>query len=150
MSHFLSILTHWYWFGFGIILLIIELLIINSGFLLWIAISTFFVGFSLLLFDHLPGSYQLMIFAFSLLVCAAISRKYFRKNPIQSDQPRLNRRTEQYIGRTVILEKAIENGRGIIRLDDSIWTVEGPNLPTGTQVRIVGADGLVLKIKACI
>ena len=45
---------------------------------------------------------------------------------------------------------AIENGRGIVRLDDSIWTVEGPDLPVGTQVLIVGADGVLLKVKTCV
>ena len=132
------------------ILLIIELLIVNSGFLLWIAISAVFVGFSLLLFHHLPGSYQLIIFAVTLMICAVVSRKYFRRNPIQSNQPTLNRRAAQYTGRTTILEKAIENGRGIVRLDDSIWTVEGPDLPVGTQVLIVGADGVLLKVKTCV
>jgi hypothetical protein len=40
---------------------------------------------------------------------------------VESDQPKLNRRGEQYVGRTFTLEEPIVNGHGKIRVDDSTW-----------------------------
>lgn len=37
--------------------------------------------------------------------------------------------------------------RGKIHIDDSFWRIEGPDLPAGTLVRIIGVDGVVLKIE---
>ncbi|HEY5732512.1 MAG TPA: NfeD family protein [Methyloceanibacter sp.] len=31
-------------------------------------------------------------------------------------------------------------------MGDSIWRVEGPELPKGARVRVLGADGTLLKV----
>jgi membrane protein implicated in regulation of membrane protease activity len=66
----------------------------------------------------------------------------------RSDQPNLNRRAEQYIGRRFVLETAIVNGQGKARVGDSLWLAEGPDLPAGSPVEVVGVDGSTLKVKA--
>jgi hypothetical protein len=66
----------------------------------------------------------------------------------RSDQPNLNRRAEQYIGRRFVLETAIVNGQGKARVGDSLWLVDGPDLPTGAAIEVVGVDGSTLKVKA--
>lgn len=45
----------------------------------------------------------------------------------KTDHPLLNKRSQQYIGRTFNPYAAVENGRGKIKIkiDDSIWTVHG-------------------------
>ena len=53
-----------------------------------------------------------------------------------SDLPLLNRRSEQLIGRTATLTEPISNGRGRIRIGDTLWRVSGPDLPVGTQVKV--------------
>ena len=45
------------------------------------------------------------------------------------------------------LEGAIVDGRGRLRVDDSVWLVEGPDLPAGTRVRITGADNTLLRVE---
>jgi membrane protein implicated in regulation of membrane protease activity len=35
---------------------------------------------------------------------------------------------------------------GKARLGDGVWKVSGPELPAGTRVRVVGVDGVVLKV----
>ena len=148
MHHFLSSLTYWHWFGLSVITLIIELVIANTGFLLWVAISSVLVGLLLCIVPNLAWSYQFLIFAISLVICAIISRKYFHRHPIKSTEPMLNRRAAQYVGRTFTLTSAIENGRGTIRVDDSVWYVSGPDLPAGTKVHVVGTEGTLLKVEA--
>ena len=52
----------------------------------------------------------------------------------------------QHIGQSLHLIDPIVNGRGSIRIGDSIWRVEGPELPKGARITVVGADGTVLKV----
>ena len=52
----------------------------------------------------------------------------------------------QLIGQSFELVDPIVNGRGSIKTGDTIWRVEGPELPRGTRIKVVGADGTVLKV----
>ena len=41
------------------------------------------------------------------------------------------------------------NGRGRVRLGDSVWTVSGADdLPAGRTVEVTGVDGTVLQVRA--
>jgi hypothetical protein len=66
----------------------------------------------------------------------------------ESDQPHLNRRGSQYVGREFTLEAPIVNGVGKVDVDDSTWRVRGPNLPAGSQIRVTRIDGVVLVVEA--
>ena len=65
----------------------------------------------------------------------------------RSDQPHLNARAAQLVGRTVTLVEPIEGGIGKVRCDDTLWQVEGIDLPAGTTVRVVGAKGMRLVVE---
>jgi membrane protein implicated in regulation of membrane protease activity len=65
----------------------------------------------------------------------------------KSDQPDLNRRTAQLIGRILIVEVAIEAGRGKVRAGDTLWPAEGPDLPAGTEVKVTGTRGTALVVE---
>ena len=65
----------------------------------------------------------------------------------KSDEPDLNARARQLIGRVVVVESTIENGRGKVRVGDTLWPVEGPDCPTGTSVRVVRVNGLMLIVE---
>ncbi|MGH8076368.1 MAG: NfeD family protein, partial [Lysobacter sp.] len=72
----------------------------------------------------------------------------FRGRERTSDQPMLNRRAEQLIGRVLPLDRAIVNGAGRVQIADAYWDVVGPDLPTGSVVRVVGVDGMKLNVEA--
>lgn len=59
----------------------------------------------------------------------------------------VNRRGEQYVGRRFTLDQPIVNGDGKLRIDDSVWRVAGEDMAAGTIVRVVGADGVILKVQ---
>ena len=82
------------------------------------------------------------------MVSAVGWRAYLHRHPTETDKPTLNRRSQQYVGRTFTLEEAIVNGQGKIHVDDSTWKIEGEDLPAGTKVKVTGADGTVLKVEA--
>jgi membrane protein implicated in regulation of membrane protease activity len=64
-----------------------------------------------------------------------------------SDEPELNRRGAQLKGRTLELSSPIEGGRGLVRCDDTVWQVEGPDLPAGCRVKVVGVAGMLLRVE---
>ncbi|MBE9541419.1 MAG: NfeD family protein, partial [Proteobacteria bacterium] len=65
----------------------------------------------------------------------------------ETDHPLLNKRGAQYIGRVFSLIEPIENGRGKIRVDDSIWTVQGEDCPVDTKVEVTSVDGTLFVVK---
>ena len=65
-----------------------------------------------------------------------------------SDEPTLNQRGHKLIGRTAVLNQPIVAGRGRLRLGDSWWRVEGPDLAAGTKVRVVDVRASVLVVEA--
>ena len=65
----------------------------------------------------------------------------------KSDQPDLNRRAEQLIGRVLLLEEAIEGGRGKVRVGDTLWLAEGAELPAGTRVKVTGVRRDALQVE---
>lgn len=64
-----------------------------------------------------------------------------------SDEPHLNSRAAQLKGRTFNLTTPIEGGRGAVKCDDTVWQVEGPDMPAGQRVRVVGASGMLLQVE---
>ncbi|ACA11193.1 conserved hypothetical protein [Xylella fastidiosa M12] len=133
------------WAAAALLLLAAETLI-PGAFMLWmgIAAAAMFVGV-LLLPDT---SLLLQMFAFVVLsfVSIYLYRTWFRSVDHDSDHPLLNRRADQLVGRIIILDHAIVDGNARIKIDDTFWDITGPDLPIGTQIRIVALDGATLKV----
>ena len=141
-------LTLWHWFGLAALLAIMDVVLGASFFLVWLGVSAFTVGVLLWLVPQLAWEYQLLIFTIQSLASIAFWRVYLKKHPTTTDKPRLNRRSEQYVGRVFTLEEPIVNGRGKITVDDSSWRVEGADLKAGTRIEVTGVDGVILKVSA--
>ncbi len=137
----------WYWWVAGLTFLAIEVFM-PGAFFLWMGIAAGVVGGALLANPDLSLETQLLAFAVLSVAAVVGWRIYLRKNPPQSDEPSLNRRGAQYIGRSFALSEAIDNGVGKIRVDDTTWKVKGPDLPEGAKVRVTAAEGTVLVVEA--
>lgn len=136
----------WHWWILAVVLVIIEILA-PSFFALWLGIAAFLTGLVLLLFPQLGWEYQVMLFSVLSLLSVVMWRRYYLKNPIASDQPALNRRGEQYLGRVVTLQSPIVDGVGKIKLDDSTWKVHGPDCDSGSKVRIISLNNVVFTVE---
>ena len=134
------------WGGLAMVLIAAEALA-PGAFMLWMGFAAVAVFLGVLLVPGIPVLAQAAAFVVLSFVTIQVYRKWFRKAARQSDQPLLNRRAAQAIGRVAELDQAIDRGRGRIRLDDAFWTVEGPDLPAGTPVRVIAVDGMVLKVQ---
>jgi len=134
--------AYWHWWVLGVILVILE--VFSPGvFFLWLGIAAGLVGVVMFAYPALPMAGQLLTFALFSVVSVLLWRAYLKRHPIESDQPLLNRRGEQYVGRIFTLDTPVVNSTGKIRVDDSIWKVQGQDCPAGTRVRVTGVDGVV-------
>jgi membrane protein implicated in regulation of membrane protease activity len=116
-------------------------------FLLWLGVAAGAVLALVLLFPSLPLLWQAVAFvAFSLALIPAY-RHFLGRNDHASDQPLLNKKGAQLVGQLVVLESAIENGRGRVKIGDAFWVATGPELPAGTRVRIVAVDSMNLIVE---
>lgn len=139
----------WAWLVGGLILLGLEL-VIPGIFLLWIGTAAMVVGLlSLALWETSIWSWQMQIILFAILAIAAsyLGKKIYTDAGQQSDRPMLNQRTQSLIGRVATLEEPIENGRGRVKLDDSLWVVEGPDAAIGADVKVVSAHSNRLNVE---
>ena len=119
-----------------------------GAFMLWLGLAAAVVFAVVLLFSGIPLLAQAGLFVVLGFVSIQVYRRWFRKREKPSDQPALNRRTAALVGRVVPLQRAIVDGRGRVQIADAFWEVAGPDLPAHAHVRIVGADGMTLKVEA--
>ena len=117
-------------------------------FLLWLGIAAAVVFGVVLLVPGIPVLWQALGFIVLSFASIAVYRKHFRQDSERNDQPLLNRRAEHFIGKNFVLESAIVNGSGRLKIGDAFWTVAGEDLPVGTRVRVVQSDGMVLTVVA--
>ncbi|TIQ85759.1 MAG: NfeD family protein, partial [Mesorhizobium sp.] len=89
---------------------------------------------------------QVLAFLAMSLVSTYVGKRLAGGSRDPTDQPLLNRRGEQMIGRMATLAEPIKDGRGRIKLGDTLWRVSGPDLPAGTQVRVTGAADTDLEL----
>jgi membrane protein implicated in regulation of membrane protease activity len=139
-------ILYWHWWVLGLVLLVAEMLSPTGFFLLWIGAAAILVGMLSWVVPALGWEVQVMLFGV-LSVASFFVWKRFRPAQVQSDQPSLNRRGHSYVGRTFTLTTPIVNGVGTLHVDDSQWRISGTDVPAGTQVRVVAADGSTLKVE---
>lgn len=147
MAALLGELVFWHWYALGLLLLIGEVFGVG-GYLLWPGLAAVATGTLLLFFPGLVWELQATFFAIASVVSLVLWRRHIRRNPKQVDQPFLNQRASSYIGRVLILSEPLVNGRGKLRVDDSNWEVEGPDLAAGTRVRVTSASDMILRVEA--
>ncbi|SMD02758.1 hypothetical protein SAMN06297251_11942 [Fulvimarina manganoxydans] len=135
------------WWVAGFLLLGLELAV-PGVYLLFFGIAALIVGTNaFFLGDSIFGvGQQLVAFVVVSAVVIFLGGRFYRAGrtgpPSEDDNP-----VNRLIGREAKLSEAIEAGRGRVALGDSWWTVEGPDLAKGTRVRIVGANGNVLRVE---
>lgn len=139
----------WNWVAIGLFLLVMEIAI-PGVFLLWFGLGAIVVGaLSIMLHNAAfwPWEAQIVVFLILSLVLAFFGKRMMDKGDV-TDEPLLNKRSQQLLGRTATLAEPIREGYGRIRIDDSQWRVKGPDLPAGARVKVSAVDGAELVVEA--
>lgn len=144
MAEMFVTLGTWNWLIFGVLLMALELLA-PGIFLFWLGLAAFLVG--MLSFIVTPA-WQLQMLLFAVFAAAAVPiwRRVAQQKPGTNPNPFLNRRSDALVGRVFTLDRPIVDGEGIVRVDDTVWRVSGPDVAAGTKVKIVKADGASLTV----
>ncbi len=138
---------YWHWWLIPVVRFIIEV-IVPGTFFLWMGVSALAVGLISFVLPEMVTSTELIIFAILSVVSVIAWRKYQQNNPSKTEQPTLNRRGEQYIGRVITLTKPIKDGFGKEKVGSTLWTLQGSDAEIGTKVKITGIDSAVLLVES--
>ncbi|MGZ0783239.1 NfeD family protein [Pseudomonas sp. TKO26] len=146
MLAYLQTLSFWDWLALGTLLLIFEVFG-AGGYLLWIGLAAAFVGAMTFLIPGLSWEVQLFLFGLLSVLTALYWWRRQRSVARPSDQPNLNLRGQELIGKTFVVHQAIINGRGRIKVADGVWIAKGADAPVGSRVRVIGQEGAVLLVE---
>jgi membrane protein implicated in regulation of membrane protease activity len=116
-------------------------------FFMWFGLAAAVTGLIAFRYE-IAWQWQLIWFCALSLAAVLLAAKYLLKHPLETERPLLNKRAVQLIDQSFDLVDPIANGRGSIKTGDTIWRMEGPELPQGARIRVVGADGTLLKVVA--
>jgi inner membrane protein len=136
----------WYWWVLAFAFLILEMLT-PGFFFMWLAVSGLITGLIVWLVPALSLNIQVFIFSIFSVLAVTAWRLYGKKYPVKTDQPLLNKRGAQYIGRVFSLHTPIENGQGKIKVDDSVWKVHGEDCDINAKVKVTGIRGTVFDVE---
>jgi hypothetical protein len=135
----------WHWFAIGVALAAAEALM-PGAVLLWTGIAALILGVIVWFWPDLTWQTQLFIFAAIAAVAVAVGLALRRRLAPRVETQMVNLGTSRFVGQRGALERAIVNGRGEVKLGDTVWPVTGPDLPAGTSVVVTGTDGTTLQV----
>jgi membrane protein implicated in regulation of membrane protease activity len=145
LSEFFWNLGAWNWFIVAVALFALESVIPGVHFV-WFGVAAVLVGALGLTLD-IAWEWQLITFAIISCITVFFARRYAAPDVAHSDEPDLNARAVQYVGRVVTVEQAIADGRGKVRVGDTVWNAQGSDAPQGARVRITGTNGTCLIVE---
>lgn len=136
-------LTSWHWVGLSSILFCLELFVGSPGvILLGIGMSCLIIA-AIISVCAISFWVQLILLAVLSFLIGLLGRKVFMTENSTSESS-LNRLSKNLIGMTLRLEHSIKNGQSRVRINDTIWRIEGPDLLAGTQIEVVDVKGNTL------
>ncbi len=137
----------YFWAGLGLLLMAAETFA-PGAFLLWFGFAALALAGVVFLFPGITPLWQAVLFSVLSLLSLFVYRRWFRGSGPRSEQPLLNRKGAQMVGRTFVLDQPIVDGFGKIRVNDALWTVAGEAMPAGARVTVVDVDGLTLRVRS--
>ncbi len=148
MVDFFGGLQVWHWLILGLLLLSSEILG-AGGFLIGAGAAAFLQVLLLLVAPDVSWQYQLTLFAFNAVIMTIIYWKFLRNYNQKTDNPAINDRATQLIGRVVVIEEDINSTQHRLQIGDTFWRVQlDAPMTAGSSAKVVGADGMVLKLES--
>lgn len=136
----------WHWLAIGAALAAVEI-VAPGTYLLWLGAAAGVVGLITLVWPSIGWELQLVVFAIFAVGSIFLSIKILRKRPLETDKPNLNERGRQLVGRRLTLDEPIVNGKGRVKMGDTMWQVAGDDYMRGTTVQVTDVRGTVLQVE---
>ncbi|GAA4894680.1 hypothetical protein GCM10023333_29880 [Ferrimonas pelagia] len=146
ITAWLEALQPWHWLLLALLMLGAEALG-TGGFLLGAAAAACLLALLLWLLPEWGWAGQFMVFGLATLLLSVAYWKLFRGYNERTEQPTLNDRAAQMIGRQWVLEVAVPSGESRLQIGDTRWRVQtAQTLAAGERVRVVASDGMILQL----
>jgi inner membrane protein len=137
----------WYWWALAAVLLVFEMMLPGIVFL-FLALGAVAAGAFMLVVSDLALELQLFVFAIVSVASAVVLRPTLKR--LQQGRPQdatINARGDSLVGKTIVLDAPILNGRGRVTVGDGSWTVTGPDMVAGSKVRVAAVNGNELSVE---
>jgi len=146
---FLQGVSPWWWVTAGVVLIGFEMTTM-SFFLIWPGLAAVVIAILLWIAPEMSGEAQIALFAVLAIAFTWVGRLIIKRTgQPESDKPSLNKRSDQLVGRQATAIKAFKAGEGLVEIDGVRWkaTTDTPSVGVGADVKIVGADGMILQVE---
>ena len=136
----------WYWAIAAAVIAYVEMH--APGFyLIWIACAAATTAAGIGLFG-LALEQQFIAFAVASVAFCIVGYFVYRSLNVHQPTTSLNRRELGIVGAEGVVAEPIQNGRGKVRLGDTVWLAQGPDSPAGTPVRVRALLGTTVQVEA--
>lgn len=142
-----NLVSSYGWWILALVLIAAEL-VAPGYFLLWIGVAAGAMGIITLVLPGLPFLIQAVVFGVLAVATCLVYWKFIRPSTeLRDDQPLLNRKGERMIGRRVVVANTFVNGRGKVKVGDSVWLAEGVDAQAGDAVEVTAINGTTLTVR---
>ncbi len=142
-------ISPWWWVALAILLAAVEMMTVTTV-VVWSALAALVTAVALWAAPGLGGAVQVAIFAGCSIAFTLAGRALVERFGRQEEPGTLNRRVAQIVGRDAVVDR-FDHGEGQVIVDGVPWPArlaEGTADPApGARVRIVSADGIVVKVR---
>lgn len=133
-------LNPWIWLIGGLVICFAEMLL-PGAFLLWVGLAAMATGLFLLALPNALGVEGLLLLFAALALLFSFAGRAVYGSMTKTTKPEfLGQRAQGLIGRSFLLETAIVNGEGRIKVQDSVWNVRGPDMALGERVKVISVE----------
>ena len=133
------------WLGLAALLALAELFV-PGVFLIWVAAAAAITGILSLVID-LTVAGQLTVFGLSTILAVLGGRRWYLTHNVESENPLLNNRAAQLVGRTVTVVETISATSGRVKVGDGEWPAKGPDMEKGTIAKVAAVEGGILHLE---
>ena len=141
-------LQPWHWFVLAVLLLGLETLG-AGGFVIGTALAAFSLWLLGLVGIALDWQMQLVIFSLLAVTYTVGYWKYFRGFNQKTDQPNINNRAAQLIGRQLTLSEGIAAGESKLSFGDTLWRVRSSEaVSAGGRIEVYDCEDMTLLVRA--
>ena len=136
---------YWGWLTAGVVLMVLEILT-PGVFFMWIGFGALLTGLVSALFPEASAALLGTVFAVLSVISVLVGRKLIGKK--QAVENSLNNRGALYVGQSFQVFEPIADGRGKIKVGDTLWLASCPqNIPVGATVKVTGVNGTFLVVE---
>ena len=140
-------IVFWYWWALAAVLLVFEIMMPGVVFL-FLAVGAAASGAFLLAVADLSLELQLFVFAVISVASAVVLRPTLKRlQQGRAQDATINARGEALVGKLIVLDAPILNGRGRVSVGDGSWSVTGPDMVSGARVRVTAVTGTELAVE---